>query len=124
MAEASDKETFRAKIQAKIDAEEKKDPYKKFVKNNEQHLKDNLDFIVSYMDANKFFSYKDNSGTLIEGKITKLDNVTTSLNALLDIIQSGNIEQRRADLVNKLPEKVELTKLDFGVTTRALTLRS
>jgi len=39
MAEASDKETFRAKIQAKIDAEEKKDPYKKFVKNNDSILK-------------------------------------------------------------------------------------
>lgn len=29
--------------------------YKKFIETNKQHLTDNLNFIVEYMDANKFF---------------------------------------------------------------------
>ena len=45
------------------------------------------------MDANNFFGK--------EGILTKFPkaNVTTSINALLDIIQSGNIESRRSDVI-------------------------
>ena len=73
--------------------------------------------MVRYMDANKFF------GT--DGAINKLPqgNITSSINALIDIIQSGNIEQRRHDVISELHGKVELTKLSFGVTTNALTAK-
>ena len=74
--------------------------------------------MVRYMDANTFF------GT--DGILTKFPkaNVTSSINALLDIIQSGNIESRRSDVIAGLHGKIALTKLSFGVTTNALTLKS
>ena len=114
----ADKTSFRSYILKKIVDWKNENVYGKFITNNEQHLTDNLDFMVRYMDANKFFG-KD-------GILTKFPkaNVTTSINALLDIIQSGNIESRRSDVIAWLHGKVALTKLSFGVTTNALTLKS
>ena len=114
----ADKKWFRSYILQKIVEWKNENVYGKFITNNEQHLTDNLDFMVRYMDANNFFGK--------EGILTKFPkaNVTTSINALLDIIQSGNIESRRSDVIAWLHGKVALTKLSFGVTTNALTLKS
>ncbi|MCX6823629.1 MAG: hypothetical protein NT085_00680 [candidate division SR1 bacterium] len=92
--------------------------YKKFVETNKQHLKDNLAFMIKYMEANKFFGD--------DGKIAQLDdaNKEIAMNALLDIIQSGSIETRRSNLIEGLHGHVALTKLSFGVTTSALTFSS
>ena len=69
------------------------------------------------MDANHFFG----KGSVLE-KFPK--DITTSINALLAIIQSGAIEERRNDVIAALHGKVELTKLSFGVTTNALTINA
>ena len=61
--------------------------------------------MVRYMDANKFF------GT--DGILSKFPKANVTINALLDIIQSGNIEQRRHDVIAGLHGKVALTKLSF-----------
>jgi len=92
--------------------------YGRFVTTNHQHLTDDLDFMVRYMQANNFFG--------ANGLLKKYPKVsaTSSINALLDILQSGNIEQRRHDVIAGLHGKVEITKLSFGVTTSALTLKS
>lgn len=89
--------------------------YGKFVAVNEQHLTDNLDFMVRYMEANKFFG----TNSIIK-QFPKTD-ITTAMNAFLDILQSGNIEQRRHDVVAALHGHIAITKLSFGVTTNALT---
>jgi len=70
------------------------------------------------MEANKFFGEA--------GIITKFPkaNISQSLNELVNIIQSGNIEQRRHDVMTGLHSSFDVTKLSFGVTTNALTLRS
>lgn len=116
--ELSDREQFRKEIQKRID-DEKTDPtYGRFVSKNKQHLEDDLTFMVNYMDANKFFGTDG-----IFNKFPK-SNRTNSINALLDIIQSGNIESRRHDVIAGLHGKIALTKLSFGVTTNALTLSS
>lgn len=117
-AELSDREQFRKKIQDRIDKEQIDTVYGWFVTKNKKHLESNLKFMVSYMDANKFFGA---DGIFI--KFPKV-NRTNSINALLDIIQSGNIEQRRHDVISGLHGKIALTKLSFGVTTNALTLTS
>ena len=117
-ATLSDKTAFRALIKGHIDSLKIDGVYGKFVTNNEQHLTDDLDFMVRYMDANKFFG---TTGVL--AKFPKA-NITSSINALVDIIQSGNIEQRRHDVIANLHGKISLTKLSFGVTTNALTLKS
>ncbi|MEI6774070.1 MAG: hypothetical protein WCL18_04650 [bacterium] len=59
------------------------------------------------MDANKFFGP--------DGLLSKFpkDKITSAINALLDIIQSGNIEERRHDVIAGLHGKVALTKLSF-----------
>ncbi len=90
--------------------------YKKFIETNKQHLTDNLNFIVKYMDANKFF------GT--GWKIDKLpNNKKIAINALIDIMESGELASRRNDVISGLHGKIELTKLSFGVTTNALTFK-
>lgn len=114
----SDKEKFRTYISNKIQQWKNDNVYGKFIENNTQHLQDNLDFMVRYMDANKFF-WADS----ILKKYPKI-STTSALNALLDIIQSGNIESRRSDIIAWLHGKIALTKLSFGVTTNALTLRT
>lgn len=113
-----EKTGFRNYIKNHIDKMKTDGTYGKFVTNNEQHLTDDLDFMVRYMERNKFFGAK-----WILTKFPKA-NITTSINALLDIIQSGNVEQRRHDVITGLQGHIELTKLSFGVTTNALTISS
>lgn len=43
---------------------------------------------------------------------------------MLDIIQAGNIELRRHDVISGLHGKIALTKLSFGVTTSMFTLKT
>lgn len=116
-ATLADKELFRKYIQENIDTKKTDSTYGRFVTTNEQHFRDDLNFIVEYMDANKFFG--------ADGILTKYPkaNTTSSINALLDVLQSGNIEQRRHDVITELHGKVSLTKLSFGVTTSALTFK-
>lgn len=110
----SDKQSFNAYLQARIDALQTDTTFGKFVTKNAWHLKNNLDFMVSYMEANTFFGENG-----IIKKFPK-DKITPSLNALLDIIQSGNIESRRSDIISALHGKVELTKLSFGLSVGTL----
>ncbi len=114
----SDKVWFTNYMLGRITGKKTDKVYGKFIANNEQHLIDNLAFIVRYMDANNFFW--DNS---ILKKYPQI-NTPNAINTLLDIIQSGNIESRRSDIIAWLHGKVALTKLSFGVTTNALTLKS
>ncbi|MFA7298480.1 MAG: hypothetical protein WC010_02430 [Candidatus Absconditabacterales bacterium] len=118
VATLADKDLFRAHIKNHITALKGDGTYGKFVTKNEQHLTDDLDFMVRYMEANKFFGEA--------GIITKFPkaNISQSLNELVNIIQSGNIEQRRHDVMTGLHSSFDVTKLSFGVTTNALTLRS
>lgn len=109
---SANKNEFKKQMQAKIDAG--RPPYTEFMATNRQHLTDNLDFIVRYMDANKFF--------WPDGILKKYPKVNTSaINALLDVLQSGNIEQRRSNVIEWLHGHLALTKLSFGITTAMLT---
>ena len=110
------KDSFISLIANNID-HPKANEYTDFINKNKQHLHDNLDFIVDYMERNGFFEDT--------GKIATLKGIypiDITINSLLDILQSGNIEERRHDLIAGLHGKLELSKLSFGVTTNALTL--
>ena len=67
------------------------------------------------MDARDFFGP--------EGKIAQLPQSTrkAAIISLVNILQSGIIEQRRHDVIMGLQGKIEITKLSFGLTTSALT---
>jgi hypothetical protein len=45
-----------------------------------------------------------------------------AIKELISIIQMGNMEQWRSDLLNNVNGKFDISKLSFGVTTNALTL--
>jgi len=53
-----EKTGFRNYIKNHIDKMKTDGTYGKFVTNNEQHLTDDLDFMVRYMERNKFFGAK------------------------------------------------------------------
>ena len=114
-ATLANKELFKKYIQDKISINNA--PYGEFIKNNMGHLTADLEFIVRYMDANKFFG--------ADGIFTKYPKVKTeqAINALLNILQSGNIETRRHNVIAALHGKVAITKLSFGATTNALTVK-
>jgi hypothetical protein len=97
------------------------DIYGNFVDNNHQHLSDDLAFMLRYMEENTFFGTE---GLFAKAAVDPKVNITSITNSLLDILQSGNIEQRRHDVIAELHGKISLTKLSFGVTTNAFTLAS
>jgi len=111
----ANKELFKKHIQDKISINNA--PYGEFIKNNMGHLTADLEFIVSYMDANKFFG--DNGIFKKYPKVKSEEAIT----ALLNILQSGNIETRRHNVIAALHGKVAITKLSFGATTNALTVK-
>ncbi len=92
--------------------------YWAFVTTNKQHLLDNMNFMVKYMAANKIFGVDSilAKKTLSEKKL--------ALNALIDIIQTWNREERRHDVIAGLHGKISLTKLSFWLTTSLLTAKS
>lgn len=117
MSESSmvSKQEMRSHIQHNMDRLKTKGKYKKFIENNTRHLKDNLDFVIDYLDTNGFFGDK--------GKIALLENnKKAALQNLLTILQSGNREERRSNVISWLHEKISLTKLSFGITTSPATL--
>gem|GEM_PF-1658622 len=67
--------------------------YQTFIENNRQHLSDNLAFIIRYMDTNGFFGKN--------GKISKLPagNKTLAVNDLIAMMQEGNMDLRRHNVV-------------------------
>lgn len=83
--------------------------YREFIQNNREHLASNREFIINFIKAND----------LLED-INNADDPRQAINQLVDILQSGSIEQRRHDLISHLHGKVSLTKLSFGVTTSML----
>lgn len=83
--------------------------YSKFIETNKQRLLANADFIVSFLKAND--------------ALTQIpSDKKAALNELISMVQEGNMEQWRSDLLNNLHNNVDITKLSFGVTTNALTL--
>lgn len=111
----TDKNEVQSYIQNKIDHPTGK--YQKFIENNTQHLKDNLAFIIRYMESNKFFG---------EGnKIDKLPkwNKTLAVNDLLSVMQEWNMDLRRHNVVAWLHGKLDVTKLSFGVTSDMLKMQ-
>lgn len=116
----SDKTAFTGYIMNHIDALASDDLYGRFVTSNREHLKNNLAFMVRYMEANKFFG---TDGLFNKLSTTPWIDSTNMANTLVDILQSGNIEQRRHDVIAWLHGKISLTKLWFGITTNALTLK-
>jgi hypothetical protein len=87
----TDKNEVQSYIQNKID--HPTGLFAPFIKNNTQHLSDNLAFIIRYMDKNGFF--KEN------GKINKLPqaNKTLAVNDLVAMLQEGNMDLRRHNVV-------------------------
>lgn len=70
--------------------------YGKFVMSNREHLTNNLAFMVRYMEANTFFG---TNGLFNKISTTPGIDSANMANTLLDILQSGNIEQRRHDVM-------------------------
>jgi len=108
----SDKDTgsykdIYAAMVRKINTPEGK--YSTFIETNKQRLLANADFVVSFLKANDALSQIPS-------------DKKAALNELIYMIQEGNMEQWRSDLLNNLHNKVDITKLSFGVTTNALTL--
>ncbi len=89
--------------------------YKTFIEKNHKKLSEDVDFIVKYMDANEFFG--------LWWKINKLPNKEDAISNLIDILQSGNIEERRANVIAGLQGRIDITKLSFGVTSNIFTLK-
>jgi len=89
--------------------------YGEFVTTNERHLKNNVDFIVRYMEANKLFG----EDSFLAKKSS--EEQRKSLDYLLLLLQTGCREARRHDVVAGLHGKIDITRLSFGITTRALT---
>lgn len=89
--------------------------YGSFVQHNEAHLRSNVDFIVKYMDTHRLFG---SASPLLTSK-----NPQEAVALLVQILQAGNHDLRRHDVIAALHGKVDLTKLSFGVTTNALTLQ-
>lgn len=85
--------------------------YKDFLANNNKEFHANKDFILEYIEQNNIMAALD--GKTIEEK-------RDAINSLLDVLQWGNIEQWRHDLIANLHGHVDLTKLSFGVTTSML----
>lgn len=83
--------------------------YSKFIETNKQRLLANADFVVSFLKANDALKQIPS-------------DKKAALNELISMIQEGNMEQWRSDLLNNLHNNVDITKLSFGVTTNALTL--
>lgn len=117
----SDETKFTKYITDRIATLKTDSTYGRFVETNEQHLTDDLTFMVRYMKENNFFG---TDGLFSKISKTKDVNVVDMAKTLLGILQSGNIEQRRHDLIAGLHGSIKLTKLSFGVTTNALTLSS
>lgn len=113
----ADKESFKKYLYTRIENYKNDTDYGAFVTTNEQHLKDTAAFMVRYMAANQMFG-KDS----ILAKKTASEQ-KLACNTLLEILQSWAREQRRADVIAELHNKVKLTKLSFGVTTNTLTMK-
>ena len=92
----SDKKSFTGHIMNRIDALASDDTYGRFVTSNHEHLANNLAFMVRYMEVNKFFGTDG-----LFNKLSKTPGIDTTnmANTLVDILQSGNVEQRRHDVM-------------------------
>ncbi len=88
----------------------------KFVIANEQHLIDNMNFIIKYMKLNNFFWDKWIIKTYPEA------TTLTSMKTLISILQAGNIDLWRHNIIADLHGKISLTKLSFGFTSSFITL--
>ena len=71
--------------------------------------------MVSYMQMHNLFGPQS---PILTSKDPK-----QAATMLVQILQAGNHDLRRHDVVAALHGKVDLTKLSFGVTTNALTLK-
>ncbi len=111
----TDKNEVQAYIQDKIDHSTGK--YQKFIESNKQHLSDNLAFIIRYMDVNNFFGANNRIDKLPKG------NQTLAINDLLSVMQEGNMDLRRHNVVAWLHSKIDVTKLSFGVTSDMLKIQ-
>ena len=83
-------------------------PLQQFISNNEHRLTDNVDFVVNFFKTYKVLD-------TIPNKDPK------AILSLISLLQQGNIEQWRSDILNNKNNKIDITKLSFGVTTNALT---
>ncbi len=112
-AKTSDYAKITEKIIDRIDIYSKKWPYEKFISTNRAFLEANAKTIWKFLVANK----------------TALDSLDASkkglaINELISIMQTGNMEQWRWDLLLNLHGKLDITKLSFGMTTKAITIAS
>lgn len=82
--------------------------YEKFATTNKKILESDVDFVVSFLKANDVLKN-------IPG------NKLSAIEELMNIVQNGNLEQWRSDVLNNLHNKTMLTRLSFGVTTNMLT---
>lgn len=111
------KENCKKYFDQKIEGLNSDPIYGKFITTNEETLKSEAAFIVRYMAANELFG----SNSLLAKKTSS--EKKSALTTLFDILQSGAREQRRHDVIAGLHGKIALTKLSFGVTTNALTMK-
>jgi hypothetical protein len=86
-------EACKKYFEDKIEGYKNDATYGEFVTTNEQHLKDNANFIVRYMEANNVFG--ETSVLSKKSNIEKLHALTK----LFKILQTGNREARRHDVV-------------------------
>ncbi len=102
---------------AKIKEQQVNKQFRKFVEHNQAQLTEDAKFIVKYMNLNKLFSDK----SILKTKSNNEKN--QALNQLLIVLQTGNRNLRREEIISGWHGKLSLTKLSFGVTTNALMLR-
>lgn len=92
----SDQTRFTKYITDRIATLKADSTYGRFLETNQQHLTDDLAFMVRYMKENNFFG---TDGLFSNLSKTKGVNVMDMAQTLLGILQSGNIEQRRHNLI-------------------------
>lgn len=104
-------------FKAKIKEQQVNKQFRKFVEHNQAQLTKDAKFIVKYMSLNKLFSDE----SILKTKSNNEKN--QALNQLLIVLQTGNRNLRREEIISGWHGKLSLTKLSFGVTTNALMLK-
>ena len=101
----------------KIQAAQVNKQFQQFVENNQAQLMEDASFIVRYMALNKLFTQES-----VLNKKSATEKYK-ALNQLLTVLQTGNRNLRREEIMSGWHGQLDVNKLSFGVTTNALTLK-
>ncbi len=102
------KQSIQSHLESKIDSL-KSWIYKDFIIKNNKKLKENIRFVISYLE--KSWVLREINNTY---KSTK--EKEAAIWSLLRIIQQGNIDQWKWDVIMNLNWKIDLTRFSAGIT--------